>query len=94
VAMCVGAAIDFLAGNKRRAPVWMQQWGLEWLHRVASEPRRLLGRYLRDAWRFPPIVWREWRHLRSSTPSDPDGNSSSSQGLPQATRPACTQVEP
>ena len=68
VALCVGAAIDFLAGNKRRAPVWMQKWGLEWLHRVASEPRRLVGRYLRDAWRFPPIVWREWnknRHVAS-----------------------------
>ena len=64
VALCVGATIDFLAGHKSRAPQWMQKSGLEWLHRVATEPRRLLGRYLRDAWCFPRIVWREWRGRR------------------------------
>lgn len=42
----VGAAFDFLAGNKKRAPEWMQKNGLEWLHRLLSEPRRLFGRYL------------------------------------------------
>lgn len=42
----VGAAFDFLAGTKRRAPLWMRQAGLEWLHRLISEPRRLGGRYL------------------------------------------------
>jgi N-acetylglucosaminyldiphosphoundecaprenol N-acetyl-beta-D-mannosaminyltransferase len=58
--LCIGATIDFLAGEKRRAPGWMRRCGLEWLHRVASEPRRLLGRYARDAWIFPRLVWREW----------------------------------
>ena len=43
----VGAAFDFLAGTKPRAPLWMQRWSLEWLHRLAFEPRRLSGRYLR-----------------------------------------------
>lgn len=43
----VGAAFDFLAGTKHRAPPWMQQSSLEWLHRLASEPRRLSGRYIR-----------------------------------------------
>jgi N-acetylglucosaminyldiphosphoundecaprenol N-acetyl-beta-D-mannosaminyltransferase len=43
----VGAAFDFLAGAKPRAPRWMRRWGLEWLHRLATEPRRLSGRYLR-----------------------------------------------
>jgi len=61
VALCVGATIDFLAGAKSRAPRWMQRTGLEWLHRVASEPRRLLARYARDAWIFPQLVWRQWR---------------------------------
>lgn len=61
VALCVGATIDFLAGEKSRAPKLLQKVGLEWLHRVASEPRRLLGRYARDAWIFPQLVWREWR---------------------------------
>jgi N-acetylglucosaminyldiphosphoundecaprenol N-acetyl-beta-D-mannosaminyltransferase len=59
VALCVGATIDFLAGEKKRAPRWMQRAGLEWLHRMASEPRRLARRYARDAWVFPKLVWRE-----------------------------------
>ena len=42
----VGAAFEFHAGTKKRAPVWMQRAGLEWLHRLCSEPRRLAGRYL------------------------------------------------
>jgi N-acetylglucosaminyldiphosphoundecaprenol N-acetyl-beta-D-mannosaminyltransferase len=41
----VGAAFDFLAGTRHRAPRWMQRSGLEWLHRVCSEPRRLWRRY-------------------------------------------------
>ena len=44
----VGAAFDFHAGSKPRAPAWMQQAGLEWAHRLKSEPRRLAGRYVRD----------------------------------------------
>ena len=43
---CVGAAFDFVAGLKKRAPDWMQRAGLEWLHRLASEPGRLWRRYL------------------------------------------------
>lgn len=42
----VGAAFDFHAGTVKRAPKWMQDAGLEWLHRLASEPRRLWKRYL------------------------------------------------
>jgi N-acetylglucosaminyldiphosphoundecaprenol N-acetyl-beta-D-mannosaminyltransferase len=42
----VGAAFDYHAGTIRRAPLWMQRSGLEWLHRFASEPRRLWRRYL------------------------------------------------
>lgn len=61
VALCAGATIDFLAGHRRRSPVWMRKAGLEWLHRVASEPRRLAGRYARDAWEFPRLLWHEWR---------------------------------
>jgi N-acetylglucosaminyldiphosphoundecaprenol N-acetyl-beta-D-mannosaminyltransferase len=60
VALCVGATIDFLAGEKPRAPVWMRRTGLEWVHRLASEPRRLAKRYLRDAWIFPQLVVREF----------------------------------
>jgi N-acetylglucosaminyldiphosphoundecaprenol N-acetyl-beta-D-mannosaminyltransferase len=52
VIMCVGAAFDFVAGVKRRAPVWMQRAGLEWLHRLLSEPRRLWRRYIVGNTRF------------------------------------------
>jgi len=61
VAICAGATIDFLAGNRHRSPVWMRRLGLEWFHRVCSEPRRLAGRYARDAVVFPHLLWREWR---------------------------------
>lgn len=42
----VGAAFDFIAGTKRQAPAWMQDRGLEWLYRMATEPRRLGRRYV------------------------------------------------
>jgi exopolysaccharide biosynthesis WecB/TagA/CpsF family protein len=46
VGLCIGASIDFLTGKQRRAPVWVQKAGLEWLHRLLSDPRRLASRYL------------------------------------------------
>ena len=46
VMLGVGAAFDLSAGTVSRAPVWMREHGLEWLHRLASEPRRLWRRYL------------------------------------------------
>lgn len=52
LALGVGAAFDFLSGSKPRAPRWMQRTGLEWAHRLASEPRRLAGRYLRTNTEF------------------------------------------
>ena len=42
-----GAAVNFVAGDIDRAPRWMQRTGLEWAHRLGSEPRRLAGRYLK-----------------------------------------------
>ena len=46
VQLCVGAAFDFHAGRVSQAPAWMQRRGLEWLYRLAKEPRRLWKRYL------------------------------------------------
>ncbi|WP_269748338.1 WecB/TagA/CpsF family glycosyltransferase [Actinoplanes awajinensis] len=43
-----GAAVNFVAGDVHRAPRWMQRTGLEWAHRLGTEPRRLARRYLRD----------------------------------------------
>jgi N-acetylglucosaminyldiphosphoundecaprenol N-acetyl-beta-D-mannosaminyltransferase len=61
VVICAGATIDFLAGHRQRSPIWMRRFGLEWVHRLCTEPRRLASRYLRDAWVFPQLVWRQWR---------------------------------
>jgi N-acetylglucosaminyldiphosphoundecaprenol N-acetyl-beta-D-mannosaminyltransferase len=65
VALCVGATIDFLAGEKARAPIWMRKVGLEWLHRMLSEPKRLAKRYLVDAVVFPRLVFKEWCKRRA-----------------------------
>jgi N-acetylglucosaminyldiphosphoundecaprenol N-acetyl-beta-D-mannosaminyltransferase len=51
----VGAAFDFHAGRVRQAPRWMQRSGLEWLFRLACEPRRLGGRYLKNN---PLFAWK------------------------------------
>jgi N-acetylglucosaminyldiphosphoundecaprenol N-acetyl-beta-D-mannosaminyltransferase len=64
VAMCVGATIDFLAGERARAPVWMQRTGLEWFHRMTTEPRRLVPRYASNAVGFPLLLLKEWRDSR------------------------------
>ncbi len=46
VCLAVGGALDFITGRVPRAPRWMQFSGLEWLYRLAKEPRRLARRYL------------------------------------------------
>lgn len=58
VAVAVGAAFDFAAGTLRTAPKWMRAVGLEWLHRLLSEPRRLWRRYLFGNARFIRIALR------------------------------------
>ncbi len=68
VALCIGATIDFLAGEKARAPHWVRAIGLEWVHRMLSEPRRLIKRYFKDALYFPFIVLKE-RFRRSGVRS-------------------------
>jgi N-acetylglucosaminyldiphosphoundecaprenol N-acetyl-beta-D-mannosaminyltransferase len=45
VGLCIGASIDFLTGRQQRAPVLMQRLGVEWLHRLVTNPRRLAHRY-------------------------------------------------
>lgn len=59
LAVAVGAAFDFSAGTLAVAPKWMQQLGLEWLHRLMAEPRRLWRRYLFGNARFIVCVIRE-----------------------------------
>jgi N-acetylglucosaminyldiphosphoundecaprenol N-acetyl-beta-D-mannosaminyltransferase len=57
--VAIGAAFDFIAGTKRQAPPWMQRHGLEWLHRLTVEPRRLWKRYLVGNSRFIAGVIRD-----------------------------------
>ena len=65
VAIGVGCVFDLIAGRRRRAPAWMQEAGLEWLYRVAQEPRRLAGRYAADCqWLMLMTVRILWRRLR------------------------------
>lgn len=59
----VGGSLDFIAGTKARAPVWIREIGLEWLHRLATEPRRLAKRYARDFVQFTPLVYRQFRTM-------------------------------
>jgi N-acetylglucosaminyldiphosphoundecaprenol N-acetyl-beta-D-mannosaminyltransferase len=64
VLVCVGAGLDFVAGRARRSPAWMSRAGLEWLYRLAHEPRRLAGRYLLRDPQFLLILMRQlWRKL-------------------------------
>ena len=44
--ICVGAAFDFISGNKKQAPQWIRKNNLEWLFRLLTEPKRLWRRYL------------------------------------------------
>ncbi|MCC5887215.1 MAG: WecB/TagA/CpsF family glycosyltransferase [Gammaproteobacteria bacterium] len=51
----VGISLSFISGEVTRAPRWLQKTGLEWLHRMAQEPRRLMKRYL---WHdIPFVIW-------------------------------------
>ena len=64
--LLLGASAGFHVGLQRRAPRWMQQAGLEWLHRLVSDPRRLAKRYLVDDLVFIRMTWDEWRSRRTT----------------------------
>jgi N-acetylglucosaminyldiphosphoundecaprenol N-acetyl-beta-D-mannosaminyltransferase len=63
VMLAVGAAFDFLANTKPQAPRWMMRNGLEWVFRLATEPRRLAGRYLKHNPRFVALFLHQWMRL-------------------------------
>jgi N-acetylglucosaminyldiphosphoundecaprenol N-acetyl-beta-D-mannosaminyltransferase len=58
--MGVGGTFDVVAGMVKRAPRWMQRSGLEWLHRLLQEPRRMWRRYLVEDMAFLGLLFREW----------------------------------
>jgi len=67
VSVGIGATFDFLAGKYSRAPGWAGALGVEWLYRLAQEPKRLGGRYLFDLLFFVRAVQAQKRHLARSS---------------------------
>lgn len=67
VGIGAGATIDFLAGAKPRAPRWMQRFGMEWVFRAFSEPRRLVPRYFSDGLAVLRLLYREIMPGRDQT---------------------------
>ena len=57
----VGAAFDFISGEKKESPKWLQYIGLEWFFRFLSEPRRLFLRYFKHNPRF---IWYLLKKIR------------------------------
>jgi N-acetylglucosaminyldiphosphoundecaprenol N-acetyl-beta-D-mannosaminyltransferase len=68
VLLGVGAAFDFHSKVKRQAPLWMQRNGLEWLFRLATEPRRLGKRYLLGIPRFLLLLATQGCRVRTYPP--------------------------
>lgn len=60
-AMGVGGTFDVAAGKVKRAPTWMQKWGLEWFYRFLQEPRRMFRRYFVEDMAFIGLFMKEWR---------------------------------
>ena len=72
IVIAVGALFDYLAGNVKRGPRWLTDWGGEWLSRLYSEPRRLWRRYLLGNPIFVWLVWCQWtrKHVAALRDSD------------------------
>jgi exopolysaccharide biosynthesis WecB/TagA/CpsF family protein len=66
VVLCIGSALEVLAGTNKRAPRPFQRLRAEWLYRIARAPRRLFVRYATTFPHFLLICWRQWR--RSGRP--------------------------
>lgn len=58
--MGVGGSFDVVAGKVKRAPLWMQNFGLEWFYRFIQEPKRMYKRYLVGNTKFIVLVFKEW----------------------------------
>ena len=64
VMLGVGAAFDFHAGKVKQAPRWMRAAGIEWVHRLLGDPRRLWKRYLKHNPRFAAVFAAQALNLR------------------------------
>ena len=80
----VGGSIDFIAGAAKRAPHWMRASGMEWIYRLAQEPKRLAGRYIGDVYGFARYMPQQYvanalqprRKTKSGIFADQSGNTS------------------
>jgi N-acetylglucosaminyldiphosphoundecaprenol N-acetyl-beta-D-mannosaminyltransferase len=70
VGLCVGAAIEFLTGERPRAPKLIQRIGMEWAYRLVREPKRVWRRYLVEDPAIFPIFWRWYRDRRPLTSTE------------------------
>lgn len=59
--LCLGGSAEMYFGHRRRAPLWLQRCGGEWLYRLGQDPGRLWRRYLVQDMAFVPLVWAEAR---------------------------------
>lgn len=64
LAIGIGASLDFISGRQVRAPLWMQKTGLEWVWRMATDPRRLVARYWKDFRYLLRLGFLQWRLTR------------------------------
>ena len=65
LALCVGAALDFITGSQKRAPLIARRLGLEWAHRLLTNPRRMWRRYLVEGPAIFVLAYR-WRRSAAS----------------------------
>lgn len=67
LALCVGASINYLTGDERRAPKWMQRIGVEWFYRLMQSPARMADRYLIKGPRIFALLSRTRIELRGKS---------------------------
>ncbi|MCK9264768.1 MAG: WecB/TagA/CpsF family glycosyltransferase [Deltaproteobacteria bacterium] len=71
VSIGVGGTFDFITGSTHRAPLWMQNAGMEWLWRLSRDPARLWKRYLIDLLKIGALLWPSvlfYQHARATAP--------------------------
>jgi exopolysaccharide biosynthesis WecB/TagA/CpsF family protein len=68
--LCIGTSINFLVGAEKRAPVWMQRAGFEWLSRLVGSPRRLWRRYLIECPKIFPLMLEDYIAAFTRRPTD------------------------
>ena len=62
--MGVGGSIDVIAGKVKRAPLWIQKYGLEWFFRLIQEPKRMWKRYLITNVAYVLFLIKNWKNSR------------------------------